>query len=250
MTTRTAAKAMLSPSAWIIIGIYGVLFAGLFYSSHTVMVSWWKRDDYTYCYLIPFIVLYLVWEKRTKLSELVSSPSWPGIIPLGIGVAFYWLGELGGEFYTLYVASWFLLVGLCWIHLGWRKLRTICFAFVFILIMFPFPNFLYQKLSLKLKLISSELAVAMMQLYGMSAYREGNIIDLGFTQLQMVDACSGLRYLIPLIVLGVLLAYFFKAALWKRALLVISTVPLTIITNSIRIALTGILYEVWGGQSC
>ncbi len=88
----------------------------------------------------------------------------------------------------------------------------------------------------------------MMQLYGMSAYREGNVIDLGFTQLQVVDACSGLRYLFPLIVLGILLAYFFKAAFWKRAIVVISTIPLSIITNSLRIALTGILYEAWGAK--
>jgi exosortase D (VPLPA-CTERM-specific) len=95
-------------------------------------------------------------------------------------------------------------------------------------------------------LISSELAVAMMQLYGMSAYREGNVIDLGFTQLQIVDACSGLRYVIPLIVMGLLFAHFFKARLWKRVILVISTVPLAIVTNSIRVALTGILHEAWG----
>jgi len=82
----------------------------------------------------------------------------------------------------------------------------------------------------------------------MSAYREGNVIDLGFTQLQVVDACSGLRYLFPLIVLGILLAYFFRAAFWKKAIVVISTLPLSIITNSLRIALTGILYEVWGAK--
>ena len=69
--------------------------------------------------------------------------------------------------------------------------------------MFPFPNFLHNKISVNLKLISSQLGVAMMQLYGMSAYREGNVIDLGFTQLQVVDACNGLRYLFPLIILGI-----------------------------------------------
>jgi exosortase D (VPLPA-CTERM-specific) len=82
----------------------------------------------------------------------------------------------------------------------------------------------------------------------MSAYREGNIIDLGFAQLQVVDACSGLRYLYPLIVMGLLLSYFYKAAFWKKIILVISTVPITIVTNSLRIALTGILYEAWGPE--
>lgn len=228
------------------IAIYGFLLIGVYYSSFVVMVSWWERDDYSYCYLIPFIVLYLIWEKKIKLVNLSSSPSWFGIIPLCIGFIFYWLGELGGEFYSLYLSSWFVLLGLCWLHLGWRKLKIISFPLVLILTMFPPPNFIYQKISVNLKLISSKLGVAMMQVFGMSAYREGNVIDLGFTQLQVVDACSGLRYLFPLIVLGILLAYFYRAAFWKKSVLIISTVPISIVVNGFRIALVGMLYPVFG----
>jgi exosortase D (VPLPA-CTERM-specific) len=112
--------------------------------------------------------------------------------------------------------------------------------------MFPIPHFLYNRISLKLQLISSQLGVALIQLSGMTAYREGNVIDLGFTQLQVVQACSGLRYLISLVVLGLLLAYFFRARFWKRLILVLSTIPLAILANSIRIALTGILYKYVG----
>ena len=228
--------------------MYGLLLIGVYYSSLVVMVSWWKRDDYSYCHLIPFIVVYLIWEKRIKLVNFSSVSSWKGLIPFILGIAFFWLGELGGEYFTLYISFWLVMVGLCWMHLGWKKLKTIGFALIFILTMFPLPNFLFNKISVYLKLISSQLGVAMMQIYGMSAYREGNVIDLGFTQLQVVDACSGLRYIFPLIVLGILLAYFFRAAFWKRAIVVISTIPLSIITNSLRIALTGILYEVWGAK--
>lgn len=226
--------------------VYGALLLGLFYQSHRVMVEWWKRDDYTYCYLVVPIVLYLLWEKRESLSKVISQSSWMGLFPFVLGIIFYWLGELGGEFYTMYVASWLILVGLCWLHLGWEKFKTIFFALFFVLTMFPPPNFIYQKISVSLKLISSQLGVTLMQWYGMSAYREGNIIDLGFTQLQVVDACSGLRYLIPLIVLGILLAYFFRAPLWKKAFLLLSSVPLSVFSNSLRIAMTGILYEIWG----
>jgi len=210
------------------------------------MVSGWERDDYNYAYLIPFIVLYLIWEKRTHLSELESRPSWYGAIPIFAGIFFYLLGELGGEYLTMHISSWFFLVGICWFHLGWQKLKIIAFPLCVIPTMFPLPNFLYTKITLKLQLISSQLGVAIIQIYGLSAYREGNVIDLGFTQLQVVEACSGLRYLFPLLVLGILLAYFFKAALWKRIVLVLSTIPLSIITNSLRIAMTGILFEIWG----
>jgi len=88
----------------------------------------------------------------------------------------------------------------------------------------------------------------LLQLYGMSAYREGNVIDLGFTQLQVVEACSGLRYLMPLLVLSLILAYWYKAYIWKRIFLVLSSIPIAIFVNSFRIAATGILYSVWGAS--
>jgi exosortase D (VPLPA-CTERM-specific) len=104
-------------------------------------------------------------------------------------------------------------------------------------------------MSFNLKLISSKLGVKLLQLCGMSAHREGNVIDLGFTQLQVVDACSGLRYLFPLLIMGILLAYFYRAALWKRLVLVASTIPLTLLINSLRIAITGIIYTRWGAAA-
>jgi exosortase D (VPLPA-CTERM-specific) len=170
------------------------------------------------------------------------------MIPLCLGLAFFWLGELGGEYFTLYLSIWLVIVGLCWVHLGWAKLKTIGFALFFILTMFPLPYFFNERLMLILRLISSKLGVFLIQLYGLPVTREGNIIDLGFTQLQIVEACSGLNSLISLSVLSLLLAYFFKTHLWKRCVLVLSSVPLAIFTNSLRIAVTAILYRHYGPE--
>lgn len=238
---------LFRPVAMVQTLIYLLLLIGVYLSSYTWLIQRdWTKEDYNYAYLVPFIGLYLFWERRETLARILSIPSWLGLLPVVFGLGLFWLGELGGEYYTLYFSSWLIMVGLLWTHLGWRKFKHVAFATAFMLAMFPLPNFLNSKITLKLQLISSKLGVAMIQLYGLSAYREGNIIDLGFTQLQVVEACSGLRYLIPLLVLGVLMAYFYKEALWKRILLVISTIPLSIITNSIRIAATGILYETFG----
>ena len=233
----------------VVIGVYGVLLSLIYYDTILWLITHdWIRGDYDYCYLIPAILIYLIWEKRKNLTMIPSSPSWAGLFPLTTGIIFYWLGNLGGEFYISYLSSWLIIIGLCWLHMGWQKLKVIWFPVVMILAMFPLPNFLNTKITLKFKLLSSQLGVWLMQIWGMSAYREGNIIDLGFTRLQVVDACSGLRYLFPLIILGVILAYFWRAKLWKRLILVVSTVPLSIITNSLRIALTGALYELWGPE--
>jgi exosortase D (VPLPA-CTERM-specific) len=235
-------------SIWLKALLYGLLLTGIYFTALTYMLAEWKQPRFNYCYFIPFIVLYLIWEKRGRLAAMPSEPSWKGLIPFGFGISFFWLGELGGEFFTLFLSIWLVVVGLCWMHLGWEKVKTIGFALIFILTMFPLPDFFINKLMLQLQLISSKLGVFLIQLYGMPVARQGNVIDIGFAKLQVVEACSGLNSLISLTVLCLLLVYFFKDHIWKRAVLLISAVPLAILTNSGRIALTAILHKHFGSD--
>jgi exosortase D (VPLPA-CTERM-specific) len=235
-------------SSWMKVSLYGLLLTGLYYSTFIQMRRRWRLPEYNYCYLIPFVVLYLIWDRRDRFAAIPPEHSWKGLIPLGFGLLFFWLGELGAEYFTLYLSSWLVLIGICWMHLGWKKLKTIGFALSFILTMFPLPYFLNTKLMVNLRLISSKLGTAMIQLFGLPVTRNGNVIDLGFVQLQVVEACSGLNSLISLVVLSLLIAYFFKAHLWKRCVVVISSVPLAIFTNSLRIAITAVLHRYFGPE--
>ena len=237
----------LEPGFLLKTGIYAVLLGALYYSAlQWLIFRDWVKDDYSHCMLIPFIVLYLIWERKNHLDACVSTPSYKGFFFVAAGLCLFWLGELAGEYFTLYFSLWVIIFGLLYLNLGWTKLKIIIFPVLFALTMFPLPNFIHSRITLQLKLISTKIGVWMMHVYGMSAYREGNVIDLGFTQLQVVDACSGLRYLIPMIVLGILVAYFYHGRFWKKVILVLSSVPLTIFSNSLRIALTGILSEKFG----
>jgi exosortase D (VPLPA-CTERM-specific) len=227
--------------------IYGALLAMIYYSTYEWLVGVdWARDDYNYCYLIPFVVLYLIWEKRNKWSNELSVASWRGLFLMVPGILLFWVGDLAGELFSLYISSWLIVVGILWAHNGGRKLKTMAFPLFVSLFLFPLPHFINTKLTFGLKLISTGIGIKIIHLVGMSAYQEGNVIDLGFTQLQVVDACSGLRYLIPLFIMSVLMAYFYRAALWKRIIIALSSIPLSIITNSLRIALTAILYQSFG----
>ena len=226
--------------------VYLSLLALLYRESYTRLWNQWQAADLSYGMLVPLVVAYLIWENREQLARVPYRFTWLGFIPLLLGILCYWLGELGGEYYSLLLSSWLVLVGLCLIHLGWAKVREIGFALLIIPVMFPFPAIINNQITLKLKLISSQVGVKLLHLYGMSAYREGNVIDLGFTQLQVVDACSGLRYLFPILIVGLLLGYFFRLTYWKWALLVVFTVPVIILNNGLRIAATGVLYEIFG----
>jgi exosortase D (VPLPA-CTERM-specific) len=243
------ALTQIKPNGWIKFTLYGLLLLGIYFSAFTWLVTHdWEKEAFSYCWLIPPVVVFLIWLKRDELASIPSKPSWSGLWPIGLAIVFFWLGELGGEYFTMYVSSWLILVGLCLLHMGWKKLKVIGFALFFILTMFPVPDFINTRIMLQLRMISSKLGVAMIRAYGLPVARNGNIIDLGFTKLQVVDACSGLHSLISLIVLGLLLVYFFKDHIWKRAALLFSSVPLAIATNSMRIAMTAILYKYFGAE--
>ena len=233
----------------LILGTYGALIVGLYYSTLSYLFYQLRIwEDYNYGFLIPAVVLYLIWEKRDQLLSEKAARSYAGLCMAALGLVLFWLGELGGELFIQYLSLWLLISGLTWMHLGWAKFKVILFPVAFLLTMFPLPHFITATLTMKLKLISSKLGVMTLQALGRSAYREGNVIDLGFTQLQVVDACSGLRYLFPLIVLSVLLAYFYKSAWWKKAIVVCSAVPISIVINGMRIASAGLLYPIWGAR--
>jgi exosortase D (VPLPA-CTERM-specific) len=157
-----------------------------------------------------------------------------------------------GELSTLYIIIQYtflvVIAGLALSLMGWRDYKLIGVPLALLFFMVPFPNFLYQNLSSHLQLISSQIGVGVIRLFGISVFLDGNVIDLGLFKLQVVEACSGLRYLFPLATLGFIVAYFFKEAFWKRAVLFLSTIPITVLMNSFRIGMIGIMVE-YGGMS-
>jgi EpsI family protein len=212
------------------------------------MVSWWNNDDYSYCYLLPLIIGWIVWHKRESLAGLANGGTWAALAPLAVGVLLYWLGEFGSEFYSQFLSSWFVALALCLLFFGWPVVRQLGFVFLLLFAMMPLPQFLNNKLTVQLQLMATQLGEALIRLMGMSVYREGNIIDLGFMQLQVVEACSGLRYLFPLIVLGLVLAYFTRLRLWKKCALVAVAVPISLVLNALRIAVTALASKLLGPQ--
>ncbi|KAF5057944.1 Transmembrane exosortase [anaerobic digester metagenome] len=210
--------------------------------------SEWGRADFDYCWLIPPVMAWLLWERRAELLALPSRPSWGGLWAFAAAVFFLLLGELGGEFLSLYLSLWFAIIGLCWTIMGRRKLMVALFPLFLLLTAFPPPNYVYSRLTLGMQLLSTRLGAEFLHLAGVPAYREGNVIDLGFTQLEVVAACSGLRFLIPLVIVAMVLTYYFRREWWKRALLLAATLPLAIVMNGLRIGVSGLLARSYGAS--
>jgi exosortase D (VPLPA-CTERM-specific) len=212
-----------------------------------LVLRWHRQEEYSHGYFIPLISLWLLWSRRTALAASRGQASRWGPAAIGLGIAMLVLGELAAIMLLIQLAFLALLAGLVLCYGGTSLMRVTALPIALLLFSIPPPYFIESQLTWRLQLVSSKLGVAMLRALDYSVFLEGNVIDLGRYKLQVVEACSGLRYLYPLLSVGFLMAYMYPAALRWRVALVLSTIPITLVTNSLRIAATGILVERWGG---
>lgn len=231
---------------WALLAIAIGLFALVFSEGLGPLFADWQREEYSHGYMLPFIAAFFVWQKSTVLSQTPFRSSWGGVVLALFGLFLYLVGELGTIYALVQYAFLITLAGGLLALMGWQAFRIVAPAYILLLFAVPLPYFLYNNLSAELQLLSSQLGVVIIRLFGISVFLEGNVIDLGGYKLQVVEACSGLRYLFPLMALGYISAYIFKGPLWKKAVLFLATIPITVLMNSIRIGGIGVLVEYGG----
>ena len=207
---------------------------------------WNLQPEYSHGLLIPPIALFLLWQKRAWLATTPFAGAWSGVLLVAVGLLFWLVGELSTIKVIVQYAFLIVLYGLVVSLVGWNVFRQLWMPFLVLLFMIPLPAFFSNTLSLKMQLLSSAIGVWLIRMFGISVFLEGNVIDLGSYQLQVAEACDGLRYLFPLMTLAFILSYFFRAPLWKRVVLFVASVPIAILMNSLRIGVIGITVEYWG----
>lgn len=234
------------PTWTLVIGAAALLGFIYFAAFNELVRIWGIREEYSYGYLIPFITLFLAWQKKDELERIPFAGSWKGIPIVLLGLVVYVLGELSTLYLVIQYSFLIVLAGLVLAFTGSAGFKVSRIPLIFLVFMIPMPSFFLQELSAQLQLVSSEIGVAFIRLFGISVFIEGNVIDLGTFKMQVVDACSGLRYLFPLMTLAFIAAYFFKVQFWKRAVVFLSSIPITILMNSFRIGIIGVMSEYWG----
>jgi exosortase D (VPLPA-CTERM-specific) len=207
---------------------------------------WNDQPEYSYGILIPILSVFLIWRERHNLQGLPLTGSWYGLPLIVAGLLLRVIGQLGTLHAVVHYALLLVLYGLVLSLTGPALFRRLLMPLLILVFMVPLPPFFSEQLSLELQLLSSQIGVGIIRAAGISVYLQGNIIDLGSYQLEVAEACSGLRYLFPLLTLGFLVAYVFRGPLWKRALVFLSAIPITVFMNSLRIGIVGITVEHWG----
>src|SRR5664280_1635397 len=234
----------------ILLVAFSVLIALVCFSESLLELvhRWTVQEEYSHGFLIPIIAAWLIWRRRDALLASIGRPSWTGPVLILFATVMHIIGKLSALYLLSQVGFIVALLGIALGLGGYSLLKVTFIPIIFLLFAIPLPYFIDAVLSFQLQLISSQLGTFFIRLMQIPVYLEGNVIDLGVYKLQVVEACSGLRYLYPLLSLGFLAAYLFQAPLWQRAVVFLSTIPITIVMNSLRIGIVGVLVNYWGPQ--
>jgi len=248
MTTQALALPRVSvvrPALLALIAIVVAIFA--FSGALGELVHrWTSEEEYSHGFLIPAVSVWLLWNRRDVLLASFGRPSWLGLVVILVAAIIQVVGEYSSLFILSDLAFILVLVGIALAAGGYPLLKTTFVAIAFLIFAIPLPYFIESKLTLQLQLISSQLGVDVINWFQIPVYLEGNVIDLGYYKLQVVEACSGLRYLYPLLSLSFLAAYLFQAPIWQRVLVFLSGIPITIGMNGFRIGMVGVTVDHWG----
>ena len=207
------------------------------------LIGHWNSEEYSHAFLIPVVGAYMALLSQSPAGESPKGSRVWGVPLLSLGVLMLLLAHYG-MMVSLYGFSLLTMVyGLFLGLAGWDAAKRNLPALGLLMFMVPMPTQMFNSMSSSLQLVSSSLGAAMIELAGITVHLEGNVIDIGTMQLQVVEACSGLRYLLPLIALAYIVAVFSGATMLRGGALLLAAIPITILMNSLRIALTAVFSE-------
>lgn len=229
----------------IIFGVMLLGFGWLLYQSG-LLLFWLEDEEYGHGMMVIGLLGYLLYRNRSRLLTAPVSVSWLGIFISVTALIIFILGEVAGIAQVRMYGIWLFGLGAIFSIGGWVLFRKLLVPLLIIFLLIPLPGIFGPLLTAELQLISSKIGVWVIRLFGGIVFLEGNVIDMGEVKLLVAEACSGLRYLFPLMSIGAIAGYLMRAPVWMRWTIFLTTIPVTIFMNSFRIGVTGLLTEAYG----
>jgi exosortase len=234
-------KAVLWGAALI-----AVLLAALYFRVLGRLVTeWWRDADTSHGFLVPPFAAYLAWTNRERIRAVKIQPAWGGVAVIAFGLAMLILGEYGAELFISRTSVVIVLAGITVCFGGWELLRELRFSLLVLLLAIPLPAIIYNQITFPLQIWASKAASAILPWFGVPVLREGNVIELPMIRLEVAEACSGIRSLISLFTLAIFYGYFLDKSVVRRTILAISSIPIAIGANAVRIVGTGLCVQYW-----
>lgn len=213
-----------------------------------MVTEWLNHSDNSHGFIVPLMSGYFLWQRKDKLSSLNPESSLIGGLLLLLSLLIYLISYAGGIAFTSRIAFVLSLLALLWCCLGTAVIRTLLFPVLFLLFMIPVPYSLLTIVSMPLQLIATKISANIIQACSIPVYREGNMLFFVGTQLEVAEACSGIRSIVSLAMLAIAFASMTTSG-WKgKMVLVLSAIPVAIIANIFRVSGTGILAHFYGDK--
>lgn len=235
---RTVAASTLVVAAGFVL-LYRDVLAKLAY-------DWWNDGNYSHGFFIIPIAAYLAWERRDKFLTAPQRPSAIGLAVLVGSIVVLAAGVLGSELFLTRISIIGTAIGITLFLFGWARLRVLSFPIAFLVLMIPLPAIIFNQIAFPLQLLASKFGEAALGSVDIPVLREGNVLVLANTTLEVAEACSGIRSLVSLLTLGIVFGYFADSRIWVRMLIALSSVPVAIVANGARVAGTGIAAQYLG----
>jgi len=249
--TGIASVRDLPRGYWLAVGLAtSSLLFWLFGPTIDGLASVWNSEqDYSHGFLVaPFATL-LLWVRRDSLPKNSAIPGWGGVPLL---VASFVVAYAGERLFLVPLSGWALvlwLCGACWLVAGRQVLAWALPGLGFLMFMVPLPYRVEQLMSWNLQTVATGLSTAMLECLGQPAVAEGHTIYLSEHVLEIEQACSGLRMFMGIAAVAYAFVVLHRRPWWEKVILVLAVAPVAILSNSIRVVVTGLLMELVSGQS-
>ena len=235
---------------YIKFGIIAVLFAYLFRNQIYNVVRRWSDPSWSHGFLIPLFSLYLINQHKQEILSVKTRTSYIGLILLICGIVFYPLNIVHFQYGYLNSMAMIGVLGAIVLFLGgWALLKYTWLPVGFLIFAIPLPQRYYVAITMPMRKWAAYISTVFMNLIeGMEATANGVIVDVVYKgvrlepSLDVAEACSGMRLLMAFVALGVAMAYLHYRPFWQRLILLISTVPIAIFCNIVRVTITGLIY--------
>jgi exosortase D (VPLPA-CTERM-specific) len=235
---------------WVAWGALPVLILLLFRPILPDLVHTWETDpDNAHGILVPVLSGWLIWRKRKELAGTPVRPWWPALAGVLFSLLLYALSYLGDVAVGARVSLVLLIYTTVLFTLGREYERKLRFPLLFLFFMVPVPDSLKSRVSFPLQLFASRVSAFLLDLFGIVVVREGNVLHLRETSLEVAAACSGIRSMVSYLMLGVFFSYISENRKKVTILLISLSIPIALAANVSRVTLSGVLAEWFGPET-
>lgn len=232
---------------WLVLSLAGALV--LFWPGIALLLTVWQTPEYSHGPLIP-VLSGLLFLRQLKTEPIEQGPvnRWPGLALMAVSVFFGILGQMVETPMVTATALVLWFGAILLICFGWDQGRRFWPPILHLGFMLPLPGSTYYTVSITLQLISAELGVWLLRLADVPVFLDGYIIDLGVIKMHVAEACSGLRYLFPILSFSYIFAILFRGSLGMKTIMLLSAAPIAVVMNSARIAIAGLIVQYHGQE--